>query len=136
VNSKAKELHTMALAFIIEFPEDDCVHFYHPTQLPGYRHPVSVYMCDGYEYEAELKENTVGYALKLMGWDRDTMPLEFAVSADDCDVYCEWHTHEGLQELLSRPVGLHPIAHFTIGETIALDEPTVMDVLTDQLCTL
>ena len=45
---------TMALAFIIEFPEDDCVHFYHPTFPFG--KPVSVYMCDGYEYEAELEE--------------------------------------------------------------------------------
>jgi len=125
----------MALAFIVEFPEDDCVHVYHPTHPPGCSHPVSVYMCEGYEYEVELEENTVGYVLKLMGWVRETMPLEFAVD-DTYAVADEWHTHEGLQELLSRPVGLHPIAHFTIGETIALDAPTAMDVLTDQLYTL
>jgi len=124
----------MALAFIIEFPEDDCVHFYHPTHPTGYQHPVSIYMCDGYEYEAELEENTVGYALKLMGWDRDTMPLEFAV--DDTNAFDEWHTQQGLQELLLRPVGLHPIAHFTIGETIALEEPTAMDMLSDQMYAL
>ena len=119
----------MALAFIIEFPEDDTV-FYHPTHYEGCKYPVSVYECDSYKFEAELKENTVGYALRLMGWDRETMPLEFAV---DCSNTMEegWHTEEGLQELLSRPVGLHPIAHFTIGETIALDGPSAMDVLTD-----
>lgn len=121
----------MALAFIIEFPEDDCVHVYHPTHPPGFSHPVSVYMCEGYEYEVELKENTVGYVLKIMGWESEIMPLEFAVDGGE-----EWHTQEGLYELLSRPVGLHPIAHFTIGETIALDEPSAMDVLTDQLYTL
>lgn len=121
----------MALAFIVEFPEDDCVHVYHPTHPPGFSHPVSVYMCEGYEYEVELKENTVGYVLKIMGWESEIMPLEFAVDGGE-----EWHTQEGLYELLSRPVGLHPIAHFTIGETIALDEPSAMDVLTDQLYTL
>ena len=124
-------LTKMALAFIVEFPEDDCVHFYHPTHYEGCKYPVSIYMCDGYEYEAHLEENTVGYALKLMGWDSETMPLEFAVDGGD-----EWHTQEGLQELLCRPVGLHPIAHFTIGEKIAVDEPTMIDVLSDSMCTL
>ena len=125
----------MALAFIVEFPEDDCVHFYHPTHYEGSKYPVSIYMCEGYEYEAELQENTVGYALRLMGWDKETMPLEFAV---DCSNTMEegWHTEEGLQELLSRPVGLHPVAHFTIGETIAVDGPTMIDMLSDSMCTL
>ena len=120
----------MALAFIIEFPEDDCVQFYHPTHPIGASYPVSVYSCDGYSYEAELEENTVSYALKLMGWDSTTMPLEFAVDGGD-----EWHTQEGLQELLGRPVGLHPIAHFTIGEAIAMEE-SPMDLLSDQICML
>jgi hypothetical protein len=124
---------TMTLAFIIEFPEDDCVHFYHPTFPFG--KPMSVYMCDGYEYEAELEENTVGYALKLMGWDSATMPLEFAVNCDETE-HDAWHSYEGLQELLLRPVGLHPIAHFTIGESLAVDEPSTLDLLTDQMCTL
>jgi len=121
----------MALAFIIEFPEDDCVQVYHPTHSAGAMYPVSVYTCDGYSFEVELQENTVGYVLATMGWDRSTMPLEFAVNGED-----EWHTQEGLQELLLRPVGLHPIAHFTIGVSIALDEPSEMDVLTEQLCGL
>jgi hypothetical protein len=124
----------MALAFIVEFPEDDTVFFYHPTHDEDCKYPVSIYECDNHKFEAELQENTVGYALKLMGWVRETMPLEFAV---DCSNTIEegWHTQEGLQELLSRPVGLHPVAHFTIGEAITVDEPSEMDILTDQMST-
>lgn len=86
-----------------------------PRQMDGLFVYPFVFSDSSIPYEISLQENTIGNALKCIGWDSDTMNITYRVDQED-DTENAVEYNELVEDILPLQPGNHRLFYFTISD--------------------